>query len=193
MYIQRFDRVLFCFIFIVLASNYSLKPPRFYGNKGIILNQWTAKYGACPINPEEQVLFIPIVPLNAEIAPIDKSFQDWPRQERTAPWLCLMEGWCFCDARRRGGRRCQGGVGPRRMKGQGGMLVGREGCWYPGSAADRHALPRCLPGVHWERPGGMLGAEGSPPRVHPGTGPSHPLSRPGAECRVGAGCRCPAW
>lgn len=91
MYIQRFDRVLFCFIFIVLASNYSLKPPRFYGNKGIILNQWTAKYGACPINPEEQVLFIPIVPLNAEIAPIDKSFQDWPRQERTAPWLCLME------------------------------------------------------------------------------------------------------
>lgn len=62
--VQRFDRVLSAFIFIILAPDYSLKPPRFYGNEEIMCGnkEWTAKYGACPINPGEQVLLRPMVP-----------------------------------------------------------------------------------------------------------------------------------
>lgn len=164
MCIQRFDIVLFWFIFIVLASNYSLHPPRFYGNKGIIVNQWTAKYGACPINPEVQVLFIPIVPSNTKMSPEDKSFQNWPWHERVTAGLCPMELlFLLCCTQERkemprgyGSEKDEGtgrdAVTQGGMKAQGGMLVPREGCWYPGRDAGIQEGCRY--------PGGMKGQEG---------------------------------
>lgn len=139
MYIQRFDRVWFCFIFTVLAPKYSLKPPRFYGNKGIILNQWTAKYGACPINPEERVLFIPIVPVNTEITPIDKSFAERPRREGVTLRLRLAESWRCGRARAQEGGDAGGDGGTPADEGVGG-------CRYPGRAARPHPCPAAPPG-----------------------------------------------
>lgn len=143
------------FIFIVLASNYSFNLPRFYGNKGIILNQWTAKCRACPINPEQQVLFIPMVPLNTEITPIDRSFQDWPRHERRhcsfAWWRDDVSATLVCGRR----RRCQRECGTEVDEGAG------RGAGTQGALLTFCPLSCCLPGVLPPHPASSQGYAGS--------------------------------